>query len=101
MQATLSRQQRLGIAHRDREVRASEVSEHGYVYGDDFAFGIKQRTARPAVSCLSVIDDLVSEHVADVSLSIYRPDQVAMCQLGHQALRVTAGVGSNGAHSIV
>src|SRR5712692_96457 len=50
------------------EVRAAEASHDRVGHADDFAFPIEERPARTARRGLRVVDDLVFQHVADVSL---------------------------------
>src|SRR5437899_10387297 len=90
-QESLRFEERLGVANRHAEVRAAETSDNTKRHADDLPIAVDQRAAGATRSGLSVVDNLVGEHITDVPLGNKRPDELAANQLIHDFLRVAAG----------
>src|ERR1700757_5002102 len=86
MAAGLWPKKRLPVANRNGEVRAAELPHHGKINSDHFALVIEKRTAGAARGGLGVIDNLVRQHVANMTLCGDRSDQVTTGQFFYHLL---------------
>src|SRR5690348_2831471 len=70
-----------GVADRNRQVRTAKITQRSEVHSNDLATAIEERSPGTAGGCRCIVNNLVGQHIADVSLSGCWPDEVLCCQL--------------------
>jgi len=70
------------LTHGNCQVRPAKVAESGEVHADDPAVAMEERSAGTAGGGQYIVNSLVSEEMADVSLSGRWAYEVLRCQLG-------------------
>src|SRR5437660_3103498 len=72
-----------GESDGDGKIGAAKVFEHGEVYPNHFSAAVEERPARTAGRGCRIVNNLVLQHVADMSLRGGRPDQLLRSDLRH------------------